>query len=289
LLNPLLVSDLDGTLFNKNKQVSLHSAAIINEFVAGGGLFTIATARMAYGCLTRLTSVDLQLPLIVMNGAALYSRRHGAYEHSFPMAEEGVGHLASHILSEGAGAFIYGINDGQLRVGYAREEDLEWTQYNSEAAHRAGTPFTKIGYRDWAQFGDIVYVAVVGSERQLAAVLTAGEALPGIRALPYRNVYTDTNCLEYASIDAGKENALRHLLGQTDADGLVVFGDNHNDLDMMNIADLSVAPSNAVPEALAAATLITETNDEDGVALEIQRRFLLPLRSRATAGKANRD
>ena len=50
------------------------------------------------------------------------------------------------------------------------------------------------------------------------------------------------------------------------AEQVVAIGDGRNDLAMLAFAGVAVAPANAHPEVLAAADLITSSNDEDGVA-----------------------
>lgn len=64
-----------------------------------------------------------------------------------------------------------------------------------------------------------------------------------------------------------------HRLG---AERLVVFGDNHNDLPMFEVADESYAVSNAVPAVLEAATGVIGSNDEDAVACWIAEDFAGP-------------
>ena len=41
----LLVTDIDGTLIDKNGNISEKNKAAIKEFISGGGLFTFATGR----------------------------------------------------------------------------------------------------------------------------------------------------------------------------------------------------------------------------------------------------
>jgi hydroxymethylpyrimidine pyrophosphatase-like HAD family hydrolase len=50
------------------------------------------------------------------------------------------------------------------------------------------------------------------------------------------------------------------------AERLVVFGDNRNDIPMMQIADLAVAPENAVDEVKAIADVVIEPNYMNSVA-----------------------
>ena len=275
---PLLVSDLDGTLLNSAKAVSERTASTINRFVAEGGLFTIATARMAYGCDRLVAGLDLRVPGVVMNGAALYSFAERAYQQIQPLPAAAAAVVAEAVARADTGAFVYAVADGELRLGHVREIDLEWTQYNSERARQSLLPFSLLGLHDWDSLGEIVYVAVVGSDLQLAQVAAATRGVRGLAAHPYRNVYTERDCLEFSSSEAGKEAAVLRLRELAGADGLVVFGDTHNDLGMMQLADLSLAPSNSVPAALAVADEVIGSNDADGVAgaLELHWREWLP-------------
>jgi len=70
--NILMVTDLDGTLFDSRAQVSQKNMNAINEFRNNGGLFTIATGRaFSYSRFTA-NELELQIPAIVYNGAAVY-------------------------------------------------------------------------------------------------------------------------------------------------------------------------------------------------------------------------
>jgi hydroxymethylpyrimidine pyrophosphatase-like HAD family hydrolase len=51
---------------------------------------------------------------------------------------------------------------------------------------------------------------------------------------------------------------------------IVAFGDQRTDAGMLAWAGLGVAVANAHPEALAAADLVTATNDDDGVAIVLE-------------------
>ena len=64
---------------------------------------------------------------------------------------------------------------------------------------------------------------------------------------------------------------------EIDAADAVAFGDMPNDLPMLAWAGTSYAVANADPMVLAAATHITESNDDDGVAMVLDS--LLPRRA----------
>ncbi len=160
-----------------------------------------------------------------------------------------------------------------MRLGHARDEDLSWTQYNSARAQEALPDFQRVGFENWQRLGEIIYLAVVGDDPGLARTVAALDGVTGLVAHPYRNIYTGKDCLECSSTEAGKEAAVLRLKERVGADRLVVFGDNHNDLAMMRLADHSLAPATSVPEALAAADEIIGSNDEDGVGRVVEANW----------------
>ncbi len=269
--HPLLISDLDGTLLNSAKELTPRTVAVLNGFIADGGLFSVATARTAYGCDRLVQGLHLRQPGAVMTGAALYSFADRAYVQVESLPAEAAGAIAEAVSAAGAGAFVYSVRDGALRLGHARAEDLAWTQYNSRRASEELPPLTLLGFDDWARLGEIVYLAIVGTDQQLADVALATGGIPGLQLHPYRNVYTESDCLEISSDQAGKELAVQRLRDLVGADGLVVFGDNHNDIGMMRIADLAFAPANGLAEALEVADEVIGSNDDDGVAGAVER------------------
>ena len=67
-----LFSDLDGTLFNCRGEVSINNRNAIEDFIAQGGMFGIATGRASQNALQHLPGISINAPSIVFNGAAAY-------------------------------------------------------------------------------------------------------------------------------------------------------------------------------------------------------------------------
>lgn len=57
------------------------------------------------------------------------------------------------------------------------------------------------------------------------------------------------------------------------AEDVIAFGDNHNDLTMIEYAGLGVAMGNAVPELKSKANTVTLTNNDDGIAYVLKEYF----------------
>lgn len=85
------------------------------------------------------------------------------------------------------------------------------------------------------------------------------------------------NILETCAKGVTKASALSYLLDhyRMDAKDLIAFGDEHNDVQMLSLAGTGYAMKNASDSLLPYADRLTDyTNDEDGVAKELQKLFL---------------
>lgn len=70
----MIVSDLDGTLFNSDKEhyeISKELIKKIHEFENNGGIFTIATGRQEETSVEVLKTIGIKFPYIVHNGAKI--------------------------------------------------------------------------------------------------------------------------------------------------------------------------------------------------------------------------
>ncbi len=79
--------------------------------------------------------------------------------------------------------------------------------------------------------------------------------------------------IEINRAGCSKGKALEHLCGLLGIrrEEVLAVGDSGNDVEMLRFAGVGVAMRNATPEARAAADCSTASNDEDGVALAIEK------------------
>ena len=72
--------------------------------------------------------------------------------------------------------------------------------------------------------------------------------------------------LEVVAQGVSKAAAVRAMAERTGAEWVTVFGDNLNDLPMMEVADEAVAVANAMPEVIERADTVIGPNSEESVA-----------------------
>lgn len=82
--------------------------------------------------------------------------------------------------------------------------------------------------------------------------------------------------VEIGAKDANKAKGLNFLAEHLDisADEILAMGDNINDIEMLQYAGIGIAMGNAVPELKAVADDVTETNNNDGIAISLHKYIL---------------
>ena len=96
------------------------------------------------------------------------------------------------------------------------------------------------------------------------------------RAIRYYFVFSRPRYLEAIPACSGKDKAIKYFVekfgyGMEDT---AAFGDSNNDTDMLRTARFGVAMGNAREECKLAADCVTDTNDNDGLAVMLESFIL---------------
>ncbi|GGC64731.1 HAD family hydrolase [Hoyosella rhizosphaerae] len=263
-------SDVDGTLINDHDAVSARTKAAIENLTSDGAHFVLATGRPPRW-IDPITSQLGHAPLAVCaNGAVIYDSNSDKVLHSESLSVETLVALADLVRRTLPGSGL-----AAERVG--------------QSAHDAATPqfVSSPGYKHAWLNPDHVELSV---EEVLAA--------PAIKLLVRHGGMSSThmrNVLaplvgELAHITFSTDKGLVELSapGITKASGLawvtqhlnsaphhaVAFGDMPNDIAMLEWAGHGVAMGNAHPEARDSANEVTSSNNDDGVAVVLERWWL---------------
>ena len=273
-MKTLYISDLDGTLLNSRKEVTDYTAAIINQCIEKGMLFSVATARMPYGCDYRLKQLNLQTPAILTNGVFIYDFNTQKYLHAEKIEKKTAGEVVAAFKANNKSCFMYLFKDEQISICFGDESLKAQDQYYSKRAlESCGCVYETDDFMKEMDQGEVVYFALTGTKDELEPICRSLDNVEKIHYTCYLNIYNGLYCLEVFSHKASKRHALLRLKEMLECDNVVVFGDNHNDMPMIEIADRSYAPSNALEEIKNIVTGVLEDCDHDGVAKFLRRDF----------------
>lgn len=262
------ISDLDGTLLNNEKQVTEKSKEILNDLISQGMQFSVATARTSATVENLLKDLNINIPVVLMNGVALYDLEQHRYIDVEYIGEEIAYKIIQRLEDAQQGGFIYTIDQGKLKVYYDKVLNEYETIFYEE--RKQTKIFTKQRVVD---VNKIIYFVFMDVKEKVEEIAMLIKDIPGIDYSLYKDNYMEgAYLLEVYSNRASKSNGVLKLKNICGYEEVVCFGDNLNDLSMFKIADYSYAMHNAADELKAVATKVIESNEEDGVARFIKKQ-----------------
>lgn len=269
-MKTLYVSDMDGTLLQPDQRLSETTVSMLNRSIAGGKLFTVATARTPATVAPIIRDVRMTLPCIVMTGAAFWNAADNHYSRLRLFDPEVIARVLDAYRRTETPTFVYSIANDMITVRNIGEMTPVQRQFMQE---RRGNPLKRFevdadGHSDFPErMDDVILLFSMLDNARAGRCYEVTRDIPGCRAQMYHDMYGQkTALLDAFAAESTKANAVRAMAEDVGADRVVCFGDNINDLPMMRVADVAVAVENAVPEVLEAADIVIGPNTADSVA-----------------------
>jgi len=274
----LFVTDMDGTLLNKEFSISDANAAALRELEKRGVAFAVATGRIYYDALTICRGQSLCPYIISNNGACIFDRegRQIFDKHLEPgFLKELVGFLEDNGICYGlseSGRYVARTDwedmlDQELAelAGRGEEVSRQRARFIKEETGRQNGLLLVDDMTEHLEQGEPVYsVSVVSCDRE--RVRKVEQMLEGHPDM-FLSV-SGTHNGEVIRRDGTKGHALAFLceyLGIA-PQRVAAAGDSLNDMEMLKLCGFGIAPENAMEEVKQAADYVTGRGPEDGVA-----------------------
>lgn len=263
----LIALDMDGTLLNENKEISLRCHEAISNLKKRGKRVVLATGRPLNGVLRYLEKLDLfdeKDYVVAFNGALVQSTKTKEVIYDQPLSFECYRELFE--LSLQLGVHIHALTDTSVLT----PKNNPYTEIESNINHipiveseiddiDPNTTIVKVMFVDDPEILDRIFPLIPQVIIDKYAIL---------RSAPYFLEFLDKRVNKGVGVSMiAKELGLKR-------EQVICVGDAGNDLDMIRYAGLGVAMGNAFDEVKEAADYITHSNEEDGVAHVIEKFML---------------
>lgn len=260
----LFISDLDGTLLNSKQQIPPRVKEKLKTLIDEREIhFSIATARTPATVELILEGVDIQDPIIVMNGTALYDLKQHSYiqvEKIEPDLVEQIVSVLDEWMKQG---FIYAIKEDKLTVHYDILEGEGRINFYNERKNLFYKKFVK---EPLQANEEVIYFMFLDTKENIQAIFNLLQGIRGIDMVMYKDLYSKEGyLLEIYSERATKANGIKKLRAYGDYQKVICFGDQLNDINMFHEADEAYAVSNAVEELKKLATAVIGSNEKGSV------------------------
>jgi len=258
-----IVLDLDGTLLGSDKSISPRNYQAVKRCFDSGIHIIVATARpprAANQFLKKFPFVDY---MVYYNGALVTCKSKQNERHiSIPME-----------VSQQINKFIelrvpqsiisYEVNDSWYTCRPVPDSQC------AQLGIRSNDPKPQVVDKDYISSLSPTKILVLGCSTWKDICEQFGEHVNVIA--------TDEGVLvQIMHKSASKEKAVQWVLSDigVKSENVMVFGDDFNDLGLFHMAGFPVAMENAIIELKNCSAHVTDSNDNDGVAVAIERFVL---------------
>jgi Cof subfamily protein (haloacid dehalogenase superfamily) len=253
----MIVTDLDNTLLRNDKTISLYTKSMLSKCLNHGFILTFATARPERTT-KKWALNDYSCYVIANNGATIVSNTEIIYSVSIPNHEE----LISLFVNDSS------VNGLCVEVG--------GFQYVNEAVYSTLKGTDDEGwnfvYHDFKTIvrEDVYKISVECDDYNHMDVIMKRH--PDLRLFPNNG----ESWYQITHECVSKYNAIAHLaqLMNMSTKEIVAFGDDYNDMEMIEKCGIGIAVANANNKVRAVADEICGSNEDDGVAQWLQFNLL---------------
>ncbi|MCT8140444.1 HAD family phosphatase [Anaerobacillus sp. CMMVII] len=255
----LIALDLDGTLLTDDKSISVRNKQAIQKVREMGHIVCIATGRPYRASQMYYEELSLTTPIVNFNGAFTHHPRHKdfGYYHS-PLELD-----TAKTIIETCEAFnvknimVEVIDDFYLRY---YDEVLIETFSMGESPVRFGNLHHILTENPTS----ILIHPEDNHVAQLKALLKEAHA----EVIDQRVWGAPWQVIEIVKAGLNKAIGLQKIADyySIPKERIIAFGDEDNDLEMIEYAGIGVAMENAIPQLKNIANKITQTNENDGIA-----------------------
>lgn len=280
-LQKIYVTDLDGTLLSNEGKLSEYSFLALKKLIEDGANITIASARSLSAIKRLLNGIELNLPVIEINGAYLsdwHTSRHLCINDIPQNVAEEVCNMCTDF---GCVPFVAAFdgNEDHLFYEVITNEGMEWFVAD-KCEDKNDLPKQRKITAEILNMNIVCFV-VIGSMEVVGKLndCIRSRFPKQLDSYFFLNPYTiQWQWLTIHDRNAQKSIAIKELIDLKgfSIDNLTVFGDEDNDKTMMELnlqGAKSVAVDNAADHIKKLATEICQSNQNDGVIKYIENDF----------------
>ncbi|MDV2933469.1 Cof-type HAD-IIB family hydrolase [Enterococcus faecalis] len=268
----LVAIDLDGTLLNSQKEISLRNKQALMAAKQAGVKVVICTGRPLAAIGPYLEELGLQEEgdySITFNGGLVQKNDTGAIIEKTLMPLEAIHELY------------------QLATTLNMPFDVLSDEVVMQLPSAPNYPSIYSSLNKLLTFESYKLEELTPNRIYNKVVVAIDEAYLNerIKEIPasfyerFEIIKTRNNLLEFMPKGITKAYGISLLAKDLGirAEEIMTLGDEENDLPMIEYAGLGVAMANAIPLVKEAADVVTDTNDQDGVAKAVEEYILTPL------------
>ncbi|AXH98500.1 HAD family phosphatase [Sporosarcina sp. PTS2304] len=264
----LIVLDLDGTLLTDEKVISAKTEETLRIAASQGHHVMIATGRPYRASEIYYRQLGLTTPIVNFNGAFVHHPTDRAWQTIHET-------IALPIVNE----VVDAMQNFSVANIIAEVMDDVYAQYHDERFLNIlnfGNPMITAGDIRHSLKTDPTSLLIQADELTVDPIRQHLEDIHA-EVIDHRRWGAPFNIIEIVRHGLNKAVGIHEVANWLNVpkERIIAFGDEDNDLEMIDYAGVGVAMGNAIDELKSIANEVTSTNNEDGISLILEDRLSL--------------
>lgn len=254
----LIVLDLDGTLLTDDKIISPYTKNILAKAQEAGHQVMIATGRPFRASQLYYKELDLTTPIVNFNGAFI----HHPLNRSWGVMHSPISMSVVHDVVDSVNKFQYeNLIAEVIDDVYLHNENEELMSVFNMGNPRVTTGNLKLNLHE-----DPTSLLIQANERNVPMIRKHLEDVHA-ELIEHRKWGAPFPIIEIVRKGMSKAVGVSKIAHEFEIpkDRIIAFGDEDNDLEMIDYAGIGVAMSNGIDELKSVAKEVTLSNNEDGI------------------------
>lgn len=273
----LALIDIDGTLVDRNGNVPKKNIEVIQKAVKNNKIVTICTGRNIYKTIPIIKKIGIEVPVVCMDGTLIYNPKNNKIIKDLKLQDDEIEFIFD--VSSNKDAYVE-ISDGYKYYKYIKDKSfLKYDNFNDHnffgyiKSYFGGIRYLN-NFNKLKNIKGPIYQVVVAAESYITNNIKNEIYLGSFGDIEIRDYLWD-NYLFINKKGIKKSMGMNMLceIFNVSLKETIAIGDEMNDLDMIEAAGVGVAMGNAVESVKRVADFITDSNDNSGVAVALEKYF----------------
>ncbi|MEZ7499774.1 Cof-type HAD-IIB family hydrolase [Flavobacterium sp. Arc3] len=261
----VVISDLDGTLLNREHRISEYTKTVFAELHNQGYLIIVATGRHHLDAMPIVEGLGFPVYLVTSNGARIHSpKKELLFSHN--ISSEAIKSVLSLDISEDFTTVVF-------------KEDVWFTNKHNEALNSFQTELNYLPELvNYATMEDLSAIKMFFTHERHSKLIELRDKIIEKHSDDFSHAFSLPLCLEFMDKTVDKSVAIAKILEIENLDfhETISFGDGYNDENMLNATAKGLLMGNA-PDSLKSKLShleVISANYDNGVATYLSEKLL---------------
>lgn len=255
--------DLDNTLLNTKGKISTKTKKYLKELHDNGHIIVIATGRIFDTCYEVISKLDFINYMVTDTGSLIYDIKNKKVIYKKKFSKETIKSLID----------LY--DDSFEYVEFSDEH--YYYKYSNKEINHYGLSRSIENTNEFIKNNTIIHstIKLVNQNDNYKIIEKINNKFKGLTAFEMQSESGNTKWIEIVRNNVSKFSAIKYIskIEKIRITNTISFGDNYNDLEMLEKSKYGVAMGNAPENIKNIVSYTTKSCDEEGVEFFLRRFF----------------